>query len=140
MRRPLLTVLTLISFITLSLAQEKSPIEKLIQEQFDAYNQRDIEGFINAYSDTVKLYMFPNTLLYNGKEKMRKDYEQRFEKQEYLYAKSKNRIIMGNTVVDHEYVQNGKDQWINAIVIYKVGEEKNGELKILESYFIIDTP
>ena len=130
----------MMGFITLSLAQEISPVEKLIQVQFDAYNNRDIEGFLHTYSDTAKIYMFPNTLLYDGREDMRKQYEPRFKNQEYLQGKSKNRMVIGNTVIDHEYVQTGKDNWINAIVIYKVGKEANGELKILESYFIIDTP
>ena len=52
----------------LSLVSDVSP-EHIIQKQLDAYNARDIDTFINTYSDTIKVYNYPNKLSYEGKKK-----------------------------------------------------------------------
>ena len=46
--------------------------EKLANDQLNAYNNRNIEAFIAPYSDSVKVFTFPNTLNYQGKNQMRK--------------------------------------------------------------------
>ena len=105
--------------------------EQLAQAQLDAYNGHDLEAFLKPYAEDVKVYQFPNTLQFEGKETMRKNY-QFLEKTPDLHCELVNRIVEGNTVIDHENVTIDKDKPpFKAIAIYKI---KDG--KIAEVYFI----
>jgi hypothetical protein len=128
-------------FITLSiicvgfsaLSQNKSAGEQLAQAQLDAYNKRDIEAFLIPYSDSVEIYNFPNKLQYKGKEIMRKNYSGMFEQQKDLHCTLKNRIAVGNTIIDQESVIFSKDQAaFECMAIYTI--EKG---KIAKVHFIV---
>lgn len=107
-----------------------SPAE-LAQQQLDAYNGHNLEDFLKPYSEDVKVYTFPDKLNFEGKATMRANY-QFIEQTPDLHCKLLNRIVQGNTVIDHEEVVVSKDRPpFNAIAIYKI---KDG--KIAEVYFI----
>ena len=92
-----------------------------VQTQLDAYNTGNLELFLSAYSDTVKIYAFPNTLRYQGKDKMRERYGNMFEKQPDLQCRLVSRTVMGDRVVDHESVYRTKDRAPNEVIaIYRV--------------------
>lgn len=104
-------------------AQEKSVAEKLAQEQLDAYNNRDIEAFLKPYSDSVTVYMYPNRLLYTGKATMRSEYATMFKNTPDLHCTLKNRIVVGNTVIDEESVIFNKNKPpFHAAAIYTIAE------------------
>jgi hypothetical protein len=106
-------------------AQEKSEAEKLAQEQLDAYNNRDIDAFLKPYSDTVAVYMFPNQFLYKGKERMRSEYAGMFKNTPDLHCTLKNRIVVGNTVIDEESVLFNKNKPpFHAAAIYTIAGGK----------------
>ena len=106
--------------------------EKLANDQLNAYNNRNIEAFIAPYSDSVKVFTFPNTLNYQGKNQMRKVYGEMFQALPDLHCQLVNRIVLGNIVIDQEKVTLRKDQPVlEAIAIYKVWMDK-----IQEVYFI----
>ncbi len=44
----------------------------LVQKQVNGYNARNIDAFLEPYSEEIELYMFPNQLISKGKEAMRK--------------------------------------------------------------------
>lgn len=101
---------------------DKDP-EIIVQKQLDAYNARDIEGFLATYTSDVKLYNFPNTLRTDGIESMRKGYGDYFASAPDLHAEIKNRIVIGNTVIDQEEViANGSK--FSAVAIYEVASGK----------------
>jgi len=105
---------------------------RLAQEQLDAYNNRDIDAFMKPYSDDVKVYQFPDKLLYEGSGPMRAQYTRYFNMTPDLHATLVNRIIQGNTVIDQEEVTRVTgEEPAKAIAIYKI---KNN--KIAEVYFI----
>ena len=109
---------------------ENSP-EQLAQQQLNAYNGHNLEAFLAPYAEDVKVYTFPNKLNFEGKETMRKNY-QFIEQNRELHCELVNRIVEGNTVIDHEKVTVSKDRPpFNAVAIYKI---KDG--KISEVYFI----
>ncbi|NRD23962.1 nuclear transport factor 2 family protein [Winogradskyella litoriviva] len=98
---------------------ETSDIEAIIQRNLDAYNARNIDAFMKDYADDVKLYVYPNTLQTEGKEAMRKSYNDWFNRVPDLRAFIKKRIVIGNKVIDEEQVTaNGKI--FNAVAIYEV--------------------
>jgi hypothetical protein len=111
--------------ITGAKAQEKIIAEILVQEQLDAYNNRDIEAFLKPYSDSVSVYFFPNQLLYKGKETMRKEYSEMFSNLPGLHCTLKNRIVLGNRVIDEESVIFNKDKpAMRAAAIYTIANDK----------------
>ncbi len=102
----------------------------LVQRQLNAYNDRDLEAFLEPYADDVELYEFPSKLVTKGKEQMRKDYAF-FKTVTNLHCEIKERIIQGNTIIDKESVTGFGNKPVEATAIYQV--ENN---KIKRVYFI----
>lgn len=118
-------------------AQDKSTIEQeataLAQEQLDAYNKRDIEAFLKPYSENVKVYAFPDQLLYEGKAKMREEYASMFSRLPDLHCKLVNRIVLNNKVIDHEEVVVMKSEpKIYAIAVYTITDGKIIEVRFIK--------
>jgi imidazolonepropionase-like amidohydrolase len=99
--------------------------EAVVQRQLNAYNARNIDAFLETYSDDIEIYNFPAELLMKGKEKMRERYSSLFSTVTNLYCDLTNRIIKGNIVIDHEKVRAGERQ-LQAIAVYEV---TNGKIK-----------
>lgn len=115
---------------TAAIIEQNSP-EQLAQQQLDAYNGHNLEAFLAPYAEDVKVYTFPNKLNFEGKETMRQQY-QFIEQNLELHCELVNRIVEGNTVIDHENVTVSKDRPpFKAVAIYKI---KDG--KIAAVYFI----
>ncbi|HCZ35493.1 MAG TPA: steroid delta-isomerase [Cytophagales bacterium] len=116
-----------------TLGYSQTPTE-LADLQLKGYNERNIELFLEAYSDTVKVYNFPNQLMYTGKTTMRQNYAGMFTNLPDLHCTIKSRVVVGNTVIDEEQVLFRKGQpEFHAVAIYKIA---NG--KIQEVYFIAE--
>jgi len=108
----------------------RSP-EELVQMQLNAYNVGNIESFLLPYSDSVKVYNFPDELSFQGIDMMRSGYESFFEQTPDLHCELLNRMVLGNTVIDHERVTIIPGESVfDAIAIYKIKEGK-----IQEVYF-----
>jgi imidazolonepropionase-like amidohydrolase len=106
--------------------------EMLAQQQLNAYNLRNIDAFLEPYSDSVEIYDFTTgKLMMKGKEQMRKSYSNMFKNTPELHCKLVNRIVEGNTVIDQESVTGWGDKPATAIAVYKI--EKG---KIAKVYFI----
>lgn len=93
--------------------------EELVQRQLVAYNAHDLDGFLDVYSKDVKLYNFPNELIAEGLESLRKRYSTRFESPN-LYAEIVNRSIRGEYVIDHERVTGINESKVDATVIFHI--------------------
>lgn len=133
-----LLLITFVFFtISYGIAQDKVAIEKeaatLAQEQLDGYNKRDIEAFLKPYSENVKVYAFPDQLLYEGKAKMREEYTLMFNQLPDLNCKLVNRIVLNDKVIDHEEVVFVKSQpAISAIAIYTIKDGKISEVRFMQ--------
>ncbi len=94
------------------------------QIQLNAYNEHDIESFLQAYAEDVEVYMFPDSLRYKGKEKMRGVYSAFFDKTPELHCRLVSRMTKGNFAIDREFVTGipGREN-LNAIAVYEI---KNG--------------
>ena len=93
--------------------------EAIVQKQLDAYNDRDIDAFLATYTEDVQLYNFPNKVTSEGQNAMRESYAGFFQRTLDLHCEIKNRIIIGNKVIDEEYVtMNGNH--FKAVAIYEV--------------------
>ena len=107
----------------LAFVAEESP-EKIVQKQLDAYNARDINRFIATFADNIELLNYPNKEFLKGKQKMKESYAGYFEATPDLNCEIKNRIVIGNKVIDEEYITaNGQN--FSAVAIYEV---ENGKI------------
>ena len=120
-------------FLALGLqAQTGADAARLAQQQLDAYNARDIDAFLEPYSDSVKIYNHPNQLSFSGKEAMRTRYAGMFANTPDLHCTLMNRMVLGNVVIDQENVIfNKNNPPAQVIAMYKMAHGK-----IQEVYFI----
>ncbi len=94
---------------------------QLVSNQLDAWNSKDIDKFVEPYSDSVKVNAFPNTLNYVGKQTMKEKYKRFFESAPQLKCEIVKRIVFGNKIIDYERITGYKDNWVNeAVAIYTV--------------------
>lgn len=104
--------------------------ETIVQKQLDAYNDRDIENFLQTYTEDVELYDFPAKKTSQGQKEMREGYTGFFESTPDLQCKIKNRIVIGNKVIDEEFItMNGNN--FSVVAIYEVQNGKIAKVTFL---------
>jgi len=74
----------------------------VVEQLVKAYNARNIEEFLRVYDEDVEFYIFPNELLFKGKEKLIARYGLMFKKLKCIHSSPIKRIVHGNIVIDHE--------------------------------------
>ena len=105
--------------------------EIIVQEQLDGYNARDINAFLQPFAENVKVYGANGELRTQGIEEMRKGYSDFFETTNDLHCSVKNRIVIGNKVIDEENITaNGES--FSAIGIYEIENGKIARVTFLQ--------
>lgn len=107
-------------------AVAKSAEVKLIAQQVDAYNAKDLDGFLATYSHDAVLYdLAADKILASGEADFRKRYTDRFTNSPDLHATIRKRIAVGPYVIDRESVVKKKGEpATEAIAIYLVRGER----------------
>jgi putative hydrolase of HD superfamily len=77
--------------------------ETVVQRQLEAYNARDLEGWLATYKSDAEQYLLHAGLLASGHEAIRKRMVDRFN-DPALNAELVSRTVMDNIVIDHEFV------------------------------------
>jgi len=94
------------------------------EAQLKAYNARDLVLFLDCFSDDVKAFNYPNTLLLEGRESMVERYTQRFQ-DTYLWSHITSCIGIGNKVIHEEKIrmnlEGGVGVW-HVTAIYTISE------------------
>ncbi|SNR42696.1 hypothetical protein SAMN04488009_1610 [Maribacter sedimenticola] len=104
--------------------------EILVQRQLEGYNQKNINTFLSPYAENVKIYGDNGVLRTAGIENMRNRYSDFFATTPDLHCESKNRIVIGNIVIDEEFITaNGKS--FSAIGIYEIEHNKIAKVTFL---------
>ena len=96
--------------------------EAVVQRQLEAYNACDVEALLQIYTEDAELYGHPSTLLAKGSAALRERFTTRFLEPN-LNAKLLNRIVMGNTVIDHELIARNFPEGsgtLEMVMIYEV--------------------
>lgn len=105
--------------------------KEIVQRQLNAYNGHNLEAFLEQYADNVRLFNFPNELLAEGKDWMRKNYSF-IENTPLLHGQLLNRTVIGKTVIDHTRVSLRQDEPpYESLVIFRIFQNK-----ISEVYFV----
>ncbi len=102
----------------------------LIDKQIKAYNEQNLDEFINCYSDDIQVFMLEtNQKLTDGVEQLKETMKSSFEANPNAETLVESRIIQKNLVVDVETVLGHvEDKIIRAIAIYEITDNKISKL------------
>ncbi|AXT52851.1 hypothetical protein D1818_19225 [Aquimarina sp. BL5] len=95
----------------------------IVDKQLMAYNGRNIDAFVNTYSEDIKIYDFPDRFKTSGHSELRRIYGMLFKNTPSLHCIIKKRLVMVTIVIDQELVQLNAGITIRAVAVYEV---KNG--------------
>jgi hypothetical protein len=91
-----------------------------VQEQLDAYNAHDVDGFLKPYSDDVTIFRQPEgRIISHGRATMHDAYGKMFAGTPDLHCEVHGRLVSGEYVVDHEFVTMAHKSF-DAVAIYHV--------------------
>lgn len=96
--------------------------ETVVQRQLEAYNARDLDGWLATYKPDAEQYLLHAGLLASGHDAIRRRMEDRFN-DPALHARLVSRTVMDNIVIDHEFVTRtfpGGLETVEMICIYEV--------------------
>ena len=98
-----------------------------MRQNLDAYNRRDIEGFMASFADDIVLYNFADgQKTADGKQQVRKIYQELFDLSPKLHSTIVRRIVFDNKVIDHEHItgRRGNDTLFEIVLVYEVENDK----------------
>lgn len=97
-----------------------TPIEA-VQRQLDAYNARDLEGFLSVYDENVKVYRPPAAApSMSGRAALGEFHRTERFTLPSLHAELLGRIALGSKVIDHERVSGIGDKVFEVAAVYEV--------------------
>lgn len=102
------------------------PPHAVAQGQLDAYNARDIDTFMTFWDAQAQVFEHPSTLLAEGAAQIRARHLVRFQEPD-LYGELLSRVVLGNTVIDHERVRRNFEEgvgYLKVACIYEIAEGK----------------
>jgi len=94
------------------------------QKQLDAYNAQDVDAMVSFYAPDCVVAAPDGTVTERSRAEIHARYAKAFAQFPQNKANLKNRIAVGNTVVDHEHVvraPGGEEFEIIAIYSFKDG-------------------
>jgi len=96
-----------------------------VQIQLDAYNARDLEGFLSVYDENVLVYRPPAAEpSMAGRAALGEFHRTQRFTLPHLKAELLGRIALGNKVIDHERVSGIGDKVFEVAVVYAVANGK----------------
>ncbi|WP_405397481.1 steroid delta-isomerase [Maribacter sp. Asnod2-G09] len=97
--------------------------EVLVQKQLEGINDQDIDAFLNPYTKDVIVYDTYGIIPSVGIENMRKNYEDLFSSTAKFHCETKNRIVIGNIVIDENFISLDGN-FYSSIGIYEIENNK----------------
>jgi hypothetical protein len=116
---------------------EAANAEAIVARQLDAYNARDIDGFMAAWHEDAEYFAHPAELLASGADEIRARHVIRFKEPD-LHGKLMARMTVANLVVDRETVTRNFPEGrgrVDVIAIYEVKGDR-----IARAWFKQGTP
>ena len=129
----LITMFALIGYVGLSQTQKinASPLD-VVNQRMDFYNHHNFEKFIRLYSDSVKVYTYPDKFLASGKDNLASIFKPKFSSKS-IQVKIVTQIINGNYVINQEIVtENGMDT--KYVSIYEVRDGLITSVRFVRDY------
>ena len=82
--------------------QPSSEAERVVQRQYEAYNNHDLKAFVAAHAPNVRAYRFPDSLIIEGRAALRERFGKLFTTAPQVHATVEARITHGDFVVWRE--------------------------------------
>ncbi len=108
--------------------------EEIVQKQLDAYNRKDVVGWLSTYSDDAVQYSMDGAVIAQGKDQIEKNIVLRFQEPD-LYAELLERKVYEDVVIDHELITRNFPEGIGSVEMLCIYIVKNslivrGEFKV----------
>lgn len=105
-------------------------MEDTVDNQIKAYNEQNIEDFLDCYSEDIQVYMLEsNQKLTDGKDQLKATMLGSFESNPNAETLVESRITQNNIVIDVETVLGHiENKIIRAIAIYEITDNKISKL------------
>ena len=131
MNNKIISLFFFLVMITISVQAQKKDkdtlqaetVENIVNIQLDAYNARDIDKFVETYSEDIEIYNLNGEMMMKGHAQLRERYDALFKNTPNLNCRIENRIIINNKVIDKENVIMN-ERIVEAVAIYEVVEGK----------------
>lgn len=123
----LILIIAFLSVLNGVQAQKAKLPADVVQENLEFYNQRNIEGFMSSFSDSITLFNYESMYpIAKGKDAIRTLYKGLFEASPKLHSKILHRTVIGNKVIDHESIKGrrGSRKPVKLVMIYEVSGDK----------------
>jgi hypothetical protein len=86
-----------------------------------------LEALLRIYADDAQMFEHPAKLLVTGSAELRERFMTRF-KEPNLNAKLRQRIVMGNTIIDYEEVTRTFPEGTGRVDLVMIYEVQNGRI------------
>lgn len=99
----------------------------VVENQLIAYNEGDIDAFMAVFHQDIQVYQYGNeTPIAEGWDNVRAIYADLFQKSPNLHSTLLNRTVIGNKVLDYEYIvgRAGSDEPLFLVMIYEIKDGK----------------
>ncbi len=96
----------------------------VVQRQLDAYNVKDIDGWLATYHPAAEQFLLHGARLARGHAELRARIAPRFTEPD-LHAELLHRTVMGDIVIDHERITRNFPEgrgYIEMLCIYEVSD------------------
>jgi hypothetical protein len=95
----------------------------VVDRQHAAYNRHDVDGFLAAYADSVAVHTLGDTIVLQGKRRLRESTESWFAQAPEARTEIVERMVLGPFVIDRQRVSGAAGgAAVEAIGIYEVRE------------------
>lgn len=95
----------------------------VVERQLKAYNEKDIDRFMECYAENVHVYAFPNTIRMSSNEEMRVHYKKLFDTYPNMNAEIVKRVEKAPYVIDHERITGRSEEPLHATAIYEIKDD-----------------
>ncbi|PKD45161.1 nuclear transport factor 2 family protein [Rhodohalobacter barkolensis] len=106
-----------------------------VQQQFEAFNNRDIDAFMESYAPKITVENGSGEEMMSGSEEIRTFYSSVFKNSPNLHCEIVNRTSVGDWVFDEEKIQGlnaeGFPEEAHAVVAYLVDD---GQITFVRMY------
>lgn len=110
-------------------------MENPVQYQLEAFNNRDIDAFMEAYAPEITVEDGSGEEMMRGSDEIRAFYTNLFNNSPELYCEVVNRTSVGDWVIDEEKLQGlnaeGFPEEAHAVVAYTVS---NGQITFVRMF------
>lgn len=100
---------------------------EIVDQQLEAYNRRDLDGFVACYAEGAQIVRPDGSLLAAGHDEIRARYGELFDLSPDLHAEIRQRIEVGSVVIDEEHITGfilpDMPTEIHAAVVYRVADD-----------------